>query len=103
MSMKFTPEEILESLEGVQRAEPKPFLYTRISARMAKQETSGFGLMFKVITAPAFSLGIAILFILINGYFMMKSTDSSIDTSDLNQGIAAEYNQHSLNPYEIPK
>jgi hypothetical protein len=103
MSRTFTPEEIIESLDGVQRAEPKPFLYTRISARMAKEESSGFSLIFKVISAPAFSLGIAILIVLINGYFMMKSTDSTIDTSDLSQGIAAEYNQHSLNPYEMPK
>lgn len=103
MSIKFTPEEIIESLDGVQRAEPKPFLYTRISAKMAKQESGPFSLILKLITAPAFSLGIAILIILVNGYFMMKSTDSTIDTSDLSQGIAAEYNQHSLDPYEIPK
>lgn len=103
MSMKFTTEEIIESLDGVQRAEPKPFLYTRISARIAKEESSGFSLILKVISAPAFSLGIAVLIVLINGYFMMKSTDSTIDTSDLSQGIAAEYNQHSLNPYEMPK
>jgi hypothetical protein len=103
MSTTFTPEEIIESLDGVQRAEPKPFLYTRISARIAKEESTGFSLILKVISAPAFSLGIAVLIVLINGYFMMKSTDSTIDTSDLSQGIAAEYNQHSLDPYEIPK
>jgi len=34
---------------------------------------------------------------------MMKTTDSNIDKSDLSQGIVAEYNQHSLNPYELPK
>jgi hypothetical protein len=103
MSMKFTPEEIIESLDGVQRAEPKPFLYTRISARIAKEESTGFSLILKVISAPAFSLGIAILIVLVNGYFMLKSNDSTIDTTDLSQGIAAEYNQHSLDPYEIPK
>jgi len=103
MSTKFTPEQIIESLEGVERAEPKPFLHTRILARMAKEETGGFALIFRVITAPAFSLAIAVLFILINGYFMIKATDSNIDTSDLSQGIVAEYNQHSLNPYELPK
>ena len=103
MSTKYTPEEILESLEGVQRAEAKPFLYSRIMAKMSREETGGFALIFRVITAPAFSLGIAILFILINGYFMLRSTDSAIDANDLSQGIVAEYNQHSLNPYEIPK
>ncbi len=103
MSTKFTPEEIIESLEGLQRAEPKPFLHTRIIARMTKEETGGFAVIFRVITAPAFSLAIAVLFILINGYLMMKTTNSNIDTSDLSQGIAADYNQHSLNPYELPK
>lgn len=103
MSKKFELEEIIESLNGAQRAEPMPFLYTRIEARMAKEESSGFSYAFRIITAPAFSLAIAILFIIINGYFMVKNTEQQIDTDDFNQGLAAEYNQHALNPYEIPK
>jgi hypothetical protein len=103
MNTKFTPEEIIESLQGVRRAEPRPFLHTRIIARMTKEETGGFGLIFRVISAPAFSLAMAILFIIINGYFMVKNTEQQIDSDDFNQGLAAEYNQHALNPYEIPK
>lgn len=103
MSKKFEPDEIIESLNGVQRAEPMPFLYTRIVAKMAKEEAGGFFVAFRIITAPAFSLAIAILFIIINGYFMLKNTEQQIDTDDFNQGLAAEYNQHALNPYEIPK
>ena len=104
MSRKYTPDEILESLDGAQRAEPNPFLFTRIVARMTKEETGFFAKVFKIITAPAFSLGITILFVIINGYFMMKNTGkNTIDSADYNQEIAAEYNQHALNPYELPK
>jgi len=38
MKMKFTSEEVINSLEGIQRAEGSPFLFTRIQARMKKEE-----------------------------------------------------------------
>lgn len=39
MKMKFTSEEVINSLEGIQRAEGSPFLFTRIQARMKERKT----------------------------------------------------------------
>ncbi|MEY4740157.1 MAG: hypothetical protein RLZZ05_1541, partial [Bacteroidota bacterium] len=54
MKMKFTSEEVINSLEGIQRAEGSPFLFTRIQARMKKEENRPEMVFFRFITRPAF-------------------------------------------------
>lgn len=100
MNTKYTPEEILNSLDGMQKAAPSPFLYTRIQGRMAKEGNSQLMAFFRYVTTPAFSLSVAFLFILINGYFLTINIDQEISLEDNSQSIAAEYVQQPLNPYE---
>jgi hypothetical protein len=100
MNTKFTPEEILNSLDGMQKAAPSPFLYTRIQGRMTKEGNSQLMTFFRYVTNPAFSLSVAFLFILINGYFLTINIDQEISLEDNSQIIAAEYVQQPLNPYE---
>jgi hypothetical protein len=42
METRITSEEIINSLDGIQRAEPSPFLYTRIHARLLKKQDNPF-------------------------------------------------------------
>jgi hypothetical protein len=100
MNTKYTPEEILNSLDGMQKAAPSPFLFTRIQGRMAKEGNSQLMTFFRYVTTPAFSLSVACLFILINGYFLTTNVDQDISLEDNSQSIAAEYVQQPLNPYE---
>jgi len=100
MKMKFTSEEIINSLEGIQRAEGSPFLFTRIQARMKKEENLPEIVFFKFITRPAFALAIAVFFIAINVYMVSNSFNRQNAMDDLGQPLAAEYVQHDLNPYE---
>ena len=100
MKMKFTSEEVINSLEGIQRAEGSPFLFTRIEARMKKEENRPEMVFFRFITRPAFALAIALFFITINGYLVTNSVNKNNAMDDLGQPLAAEYMQHDLNPYE---
>jgi hypothetical protein len=49
-------EDTLSSLDGLQRAEPNPFLYTRIRGRMQSHEKPAY-----VSWAWAFALGLMII------------------------------------------
>lgn len=100
MKMKFTSEEVINSLEGIQRAEGSPFLFTRIEARMKKEENRPEMVFFRFITRPAFAVAIALFFITINGYLVTNSVNKNNAMDDLGQPLAAEYVQHDLNPYE---
>jgi hypothetical protein len=100
MKKKFTSEEVINSLEGIQKAEGSPFLFTRIQARMKKEENRPEMVFFRFITRPAFALGIALFFIAINGYLVSNSFNRQNTMDDLGQPLAAEYVQHDLNPYE---
>jgi hypothetical protein len=100
MKKKFTSEEVINSLEGIQRAEGSPFLFTRIQARMKKEENRPEMVFFRFITRPAFALAIALFFIAINGYLVTSSVNKNNAMDDLGQPLAAEYMQHDLNPYE---
>jgi len=100
MKMKFTSEEVINSLEGIQRAEGAPFLFTRIQARMKKEENRPEMVFFRFITRPAFALAIALFFIAINGYLVSNSFNKQNAMDDLGQPLAAEYVQHDINPYE---
>ncbi len=100
MKMKFTSEEVINSLEGIQRAEGSPFLFTRIQARMKKEENRPEMVFLRYITRPAFALTIALFFIAINGYLISNSVSKNNTIDDFGQPLAAEYVQHDLNPYE---
>lgn len=102
MSNTFTTEEIINSLDGIQRAEPTPFLYTRIKGRMAKEDAGKIMQVFRMITSPAFSLAIACFFVVINGYFLMNNLNDDTVLDDNNQTVAAEYIQIPENPYVSP-
>ena len=100
MKMKFTSEEVINSLEGIQKAEGSPFLFTRIQARMKKEENRPEMVFFRFITRPAFAMAFALFFIAINGYLITNSVNKNNAMDDLGQPLAAEYVQHDLNPYE---
>lgn len=100
MSKSYKIEEIINSLDGLKRAEPSPFLFTRIQAKMIKEEESTSMSFLRFITKPAFAMGIAILLIGINGYLIYGDSSTEISPSDFSQPLAAEYVQHTNNPYE---
>ena len=97
---KFNTEEILSSLDGIVRAEPRPFLFTRIQARMIQEEKMPELAVLRFITKPAFVLSLTLLFISINAYVFVNKTGSGI-SDEISQPVAAEYVQPEALPYDI--
>lgn len=99
-------EEILNSLDGIRRATPQPFLHTRVMARLTKDATATrWEKMASLISKPAFAIATIALFLLINiavvFHFSAKTATSTQDESavvsdnDYNLSVSSLYD---INP-----
>jgi hypothetical protein len=69
-------EEILDSLTGIGKAEPRPFFYTRLQARMsAETDSSAWGRAVALISRPAVALAMLVVFLLVNGYILFNRVE----------------------------
>ncbi len=105
-------EDILNSLDGTQRATTPAYFYTRLKARMLARQTGGEkGIETKSsrpwILRPAYAFAALVLVILINAAVIFQGQDSTensgIDTSETYQSIAAEYNLNDSITEEVYK
>lgn len=95
-------EQILGSIDHVERAAAPEFFYTRLQARMEREAET-------VVTRPwllrpAYALTALFVILLINAFVLMKgnnNTDSITNTSDTMQSIAAEYNLNDNSIYDL--
>jgi hypothetical protein len=88
-------EEILSSLDGVKRASPPDFFYTRLKAKMEKELVPVAGR--RRILYPAYALTALVVILLVNAAVIFTRGDRNNDTASVNEGetlqsIAAEYN-----------
>lgn len=97
---KFNTEEILNSLDGIVKAEPRPFLFTRIQARMMQEEKLPELAVLRFITRPVFVLSLTLIFVCINAYIVVDRTETG-NNDEISQPVAAEYVQPDALPYEI--
>ncbi len=49
-------DQVMNSLDGIQRAETQPFFYTRLMARMESGEMNGWNRWMAYLSRPAVSL-----------------------------------------------
>jgi len=59
-------QQALNSLDGVQKASPGPFFFTRVQARLQRQRASGWEKAISFITRPSIALAGLCLIILLN-------------------------------------
>lgn len=87
-------EQILNSLNGISRAEMPPFFYTRLQAQLDKKN-QGAGYFWSMLTKPAVSLGTLSLLLILNiavirSYLHSPSSAPVQETTGL-QTFADEY------------
>ncbi|MFT3902467.1 MAG: hypothetical protein QM727_04810 [Niabella sp.] len=73
-------ERILNSLDGMSRAEANPFLYTRIMARMEKEEKNLWSRISDVLAKPMVAIASLVVVLGINVYFITNRSGQSIST-----------------------
>lgn len=97
-------EAILNSLEGMDRASPGPFFYTRLRARME----NAAGLTDKIlfyITRPAVGIAAVLLIIVINAVAIFMATPANENGGTATTEIASvdEYSQANLTFFDVEK
>jgi hypothetical protein len=101
---RHTPDRIdaiLESLGGMERAMPAPFLHTRIVARMQRESSGGLSRAMYFLARPAVAISMSMLLILLNAYVIYSGTEASPAASE-EYGMAAaqDYGAHFAATYE---
>ena len=94
-------ENILNSFDGMQRAEVKPFFHTRVMARLEKETEAENSWM--PVRKPVWIIAILSFLFLTNIYLIFQhvkqtKTSSSSETSSL-QSFASEYHLNSTTNY----
>jgi hypothetical protein len=85
--MKTRPEadklvqEALDSLDGIQRAEPQPFFYTRLMGRLQRDQKTIWETVGSFLSRPAVAFASLFLILLMNVFIVSKrdtDTNSSL-------------------------
>jgi hypothetical protein len=86
-------EAVLNSLDGIEKAAPQPFFYTRLLARMEQVNASPWNKWMVLLSKPAVAVGILSFFILLNGLMLFSQGGQEDD----NTSVANDYSvvQHS--------
>jgi len=96
-------ETVLNSLDGIQRAQPSPYFYTRLRAKMARgeREWTVAGLMSR----PIYALAMVCTVLLINTWIVISDKEedpvaNNLPKSAVQQQMPDEYNVAVATFYE---
>ena len=86
-------EEALGSVDDAQRATPKPFLLTRINARMSKGTETAWEKAGRFITRPAVAFTGLCMVLLVNAIVIVsnKSTTPTVAAEQMAQNTTDEF------------
>ncbi len=96
-------EDVLGSIDGIQKAEANPFLFTRLEAQR-NDERSLYGKITSFITKPAIAFACVCLVLIINVmviFFSNKSYSNASTQQGSELAMADEYNQVSTPAYDF--
>lgn len=74
-------DKTLESLDGIQRAEPAPFLFTRVKARLDRDGHNIWETAGSFITRPAIALAGLVLILCINAFVLFEKGTTTNQSS----------------------
>jgi uncharacterized membrane protein YdfJ with MMPL/SSD domain len=94
-------EDTLHSIDGIEKASPRPFFFTRLEARM-NREKNAWEKIASFVARPVVALASISLVIMINAVVVFSSSDAKDATASQNNEIATvdEYSQVSVIFYE---
>lgn len=80
----------LQSLDGMEKADPKPFLLTRIQYRLNQSPSDAWTRWAQLISRPSIWMGILAAVVSFNVWTMVHNTDTA--SADNGLGVVEEYN-----------
>jgi hypothetical protein len=69
--------ETIDSFDGLQKAEPKPFMFTRIMARMNRKDETILEKIVSLVSRPVVAFATVILFLAINAFVLFSISGSA--------------------------
>lgn len=69
-------DEALNSLDGTERATAKPYLFTRLHARMQRTNDSAWDKSLRFISRPVVAMAILCVVIIVNGLAISRNYNS---------------------------
>lgn len=86
--------DVLASVDGIQRAQANPFLYTRVMARL-QADNNGWERAAGLLSRPAFALSAVVVFIAINAgvlFWSQNEEETSLaQKQTVEQALASEF------------
>ena len=83
-------EEALESITGIKPASPAPFFYTRLEARLQREESNNWERMSQFISRPAFAFSTVLIVLMLNIFVAFIETSSSTDQQEISEVATAD-------------
>lgn len=95
-------DEVMQSLNRVEKASPSPFFFTRLEARM-EREKSSWEKISSFVAKPVVAFACICLVIMINAWVIFSSCNSQNSTDQQTSELATtdEYNLVSSTFYEF--
>ncbi|NII27486.1 hypothetical protein HB364_20525 [Pseudoflavitalea sp. X16] len=84
-------DEVLNSLEGIQRAKAPAFFYTRLRGRMERELENTGGPLVRLLARPALALSLAAIILILNATAIMKMwhEEKTLPTESAQQQLLA--------------
>jgi hypothetical protein len=70
-------QQALESLDGIQRAEPRPFFYTRVIGRLQAGEKTIWETMGSFLSRPVVAVAGLCVILILNGFILFQQNRES--------------------------
>ncbi|HXS59148.1 MAG TPA: hypothetical protein VN726_23655 [Hanamia sp.] len=95
-------EETMHSIDGIDKAQPNPFFFTRLEARMEK-ENNIWVKITSFMTRPLVTFACICLVIIINAFVILSSSLSTNTSTKQNTELATvdEYTQINTTLYDF--
>lgn len=85
-------EEAINSMDGLTRATPGPFFYTRLEARISRGSQNVWDQLVFMLNRPVVAIGLALFVIAINTTVVLQNTESSPLAEQTEMTVSEEYN-----------
>src|SRR5688572_15510954 len=85
-------DEVLNSLDGIQRAKAPAFFYTRLRGRMERELENTGGPLIRLLTRPALALSLAAIILILNTTAIMemwRQEESPVSVESAQQQLLA--------------
>jgi|LauGreDrversion4_2_1035121.scaffolds.fasta_scaffold270678_2 hypothetical protein len=91
---------ILDSLDGITPAEPRPFLHTRVMARLERNRSNPWVRTWNFVSRPAVYVSIIGCLMIMNLFTLYQRTNEQGDVREESVAVATvEYEGQSLSYY----